>query len=436
MLANCTWVHIGMQLLSVSRITHAYFLCMFSCAYFLCNMSSFTTSLCCGYSPHMCALYIRIDIHGLLENVTSARHFHEAPSAGQGDQMELYAPFLRLLDNPSWPVREKACRVLTKLLSQRPNKNALSAVTDDKAAPAAAGKVTVPHVPLGIFLNWSIGEFRLPSHTRSVDVTVAALAVLLREKAVRLAFVSSGGVALLEPLLNASQPQNIQLLYTATLCVWELSFEPSVVASAGRSLIKGLLEMARGVTKEKVVRVAVLALKNILQREEFLTEAVDMELLRMVRMLRLQAWSDEDLLEALEALEELLTNTIKVLSSFESYKRELMSGTLNPNTSSHKDEAFWKENILKFEVEDFQVVRVLVKLLETSNDPGTLACACHDLGQFVQHHARGREVLQETGGKAAVMKLMAHSDEQVRKKALLAVQKLMLSSKFSSFMAG
>jgi V-type H+-transporting ATPase subunit H len=43
-----------------------------------------------------------------------------------------------------------------------------------------------------------------------------------------------------------------------------------------------------------------------------------------------------------------------VLSSFEQYKAEVLSGGLDW-TPMHKDASFWRENIGKFEENDFQV---------------------------------------------------------------------------------
>jgi V-ATPase subunit H len=38
----------------------------------------------------------------------------------------------------------------------------------------------------------------------------------------------------------------------------------------------------------------------------------------------------------------------------------------------------------------FQVLRVLLKLLETSRDAKTLAVGCHDLGCFITHYPAGK----------------------------------------------
>lgn len=62
----------------------------------------------------------------------------------------------------------------------------------------------------------------------------------------------------------------------------------------------------------------------------------------------------QDLTQALDALEASLQVSIKQLSSFDKYKQEVLSGNLDW-TPMHKDVLFWKENISKFEDNDFQV---------------------------------------------------------------------------------
>jgi len=51
--------------------------------------------------------------------------------------------------------------------------------------------------------------------------------------------------------------------------------------------------------------------------------------------------------------------------------------------------------------------------------------ACHDLGEFATHYPAGRFLVQDIGGKEHAMRLMVHADGEVRKQALLCVQKLL-----------
>merc|ERR1712077_117675 len=70
--------------------------------------------------------------------------------------------------------------------------------------------------------------------------------------------------------------------------------------------------------------------------------------------------------------------------------------------------------------------KILIQLLQTSNDPLILSVACFDLGEYVRHYPRGKHVLEQLHGKSMVMSLLSHKDHNVRYEALLAVQKLMV----------
>lgn len=65
----------------------------------------------------------------------------------------------------------------------------------------------------------------------------------------------------------------------------------------------------------------------------------------------------QDLLDALNQLEQGLKENIKKLSSFEKYKQEVLLGHLDWSPM-HKDPIFWRENINNFEENDFQVILV------------------------------------------------------------------------------
>jgi hypothetical protein len=147
---------------------------------------------------------------------------------------------------------------------------------------------------------------------------------------------------------------------------------------------------------------------------------------------------------------------------------------------------------------NLQVLRVLLKLLETSREPKTLAVGCHDLGSFITHYPAGKglvtgaplcssayswnpcatdkrlqagcatEMMPSTfkmpcllwadtvrplhcgvvflrrvlcplvcadlGGKDAVLRLVGHEDPGVQKQALLASQKVLLSKSKADYL--
>ncbi|ERN17435.1 hypothetical protein AMTR_s00037p00233030 [Amborella trichopoda] len=140
-----------------------------------------------------------------------------------------------------------------------------------------------------------------------------------------------------------------------------------------------------------------------------------------------------DLLDALNQLEEGLKDNIKKLCSFDKYEQEVLLGHLDWSPM-HRDPVFWRENITNFEENDFQIVRVLLTILDTSTDPRALAVACYDLSQFIQYHPAGRGILSDLKAKDWVMKLMNHENPEVIKNALLGIQRLFLGAKYASFL--
>jgi len=81
-----------------------------------------------------------------------------------------------------------------------------------------------------------------------------------------------------------------------------------------------------------------------------------------------------------------------------------------------------------------QILRVLITILDTANDPKSLAIACSDLSQFIHHHPSGRFIVNDLEAKQRVMKLMNHENAEVTKNALLCIQRLFLGAKYASFL--
>ncbi|EFJ36565.1 hypothetical protein SELMODRAFT_141399 [Selaginella moellendorffii] len=343
---------------------------------------------------------------------------------------EIYRPFLSLLSRKNWFLQEKACKILTVLISARPRQQAVE--VSQKPGPSK----NVLQDVLQKLVSWLCIQLRHPSHpSRAIPTAVSSLATLLRDHGVKSMFVQLEGVKLLTPLISpATTQQYIQLLYEATLCMWLLSFYSLAVdAIAATRALPRLVEVARTSSKEKVVRVVILTLRNLLTKGTFARDMVELGMPKIIQNLKMQAWSDEDLTEALNFMEETLKKNLKLLSSFEKYKQEVLSGNLDW-TPMHKDPLFWKENIKKFEENDFQVLRILVTILDNSRDPRTQAVACQDIAQFIQFHPAGRGIVLDMRAKDRVMRLMNHDNSEVRKEALICVQKLLLNAKYASFM--
>ncbi|XP_072997579.1 probable V-type proton ATPase subunit H [Typha latifolia] len=365
----------------------------------------------------------------LTANPKRARIFHDK-SLGE----DTYEPFLRLLWKGNWFIQEKSCKILSLIVSVRPNVQ--NGMTPNGESSYSKSKSTSIDDVLKGLVEWLCSQLKNPSHpNRSVPTAINCLATLLRELSVRSSFVQADGVKLLIPLISpASTQQSIQLLYETCLCVWLLSYyDAAVDYLATTRVMPRLVEVVKGSTKEKVVRVVVLTFRNMLPKGAFAAQMIDLGLPQIVQNLKVQAWSDEDLLDALNQLEGGLKENIKRLSSFEKYKQEVLLGHLDWSPM-HKDPGFWRENITNFEENDFQILHVLMTILDASSDPTALAVACYDISQFIQYHPAGRIVVSNLKAKERVMKLMNHENTEVRKNALLCVQRLFLGTKYASLL--
>jgi len=366
----------------------------------------------------------------LTANPKRARLFHDNALADD----DTYEPFLRLLRKGNWFVQEKSCKILALIVSVRP-KNQSGVASNGETSNEKKPFTSIDDVLIGL-VKWLCEQLKKPSHpTRGVPTAINCLSTLLKEPVVRSSFVQADGVKLLVPLIcPASTQQSIQLLYETCLCIWLLSYyEPAIEYLATSRTLPRLIEVVKSSTKEKVVRVVVLTLKNLMSKGTLGAQMVDLQLPQVVQSLKAQAWSDEDLLDALNSLEEGLKDNIKKLSSFDKYKQEVLLGNLDWSPM-HKDPIFWRENITNFEEHDFQILRVLLTILDSSNDPRTLAVACFDISQFIQVHPAGRIIVTDLKAKERVMKLMNHESAEVTKNALLCIQRLFLGAKYASFL--
>ncbi|GMI78935.1 hypothetical protein like AT3G42050 [Hibiscus trionum] len=341
---------------------------------------------------------------------------------------------LRLLWKGNWFIQEKSCKILSLILSARP-KTQDGVVANGEASNSKTKLSTIDDV-LKELVEWLCTQLKKPSHpSRGIPTAINCLAALLKEPVVRSSFVQADGVKLLIPLIcPASTQQSIQLLYETCLCVWLLSYyEPAIEYLATSRALPRLVDVVRSSTKEKVVRVIVLTFRNLLSKGTFGAQMVDLGLPHIVQSLKAQAWSDEDLLETLNQLEDGMKDNIKKLSSFDKYKQEVLLGHLDWSPM-HKDPQFWRDNITCFEENDFQILRVLITIMDSSTDPRALAVACFDLSQFIQHHPAGRVIVNDLKAKERVMKLMNHESAEVTKNALLCIQRLFLGAKYASFL--
>lgn len=57
----------------------------------------------------------------------------------------------------------------------------------------------------------------------------------------------------------------------------------------------------------------------------------------------------------------------------------------------HKSAKFWRENALRLNEKNYDLLRTLIHFLEVSKDPLVLAVASYDIGEYVRHNPRGKQ---------------------------------------------
>ncbi|GFR39893.1 hypothetical protein Agub_g398 [Astrephomene gubernaculifera] len=410
-------------------------------------VEAFMTVLKNVTQPDTVQYVLALLIQMLQENPTRARLFHQQSDQHLSAQPDPYTVLERLLQRQDdWWSQDKACKLLTIVIESRPRKAlgvANGAGTSDGSAYAAAVDPAETHISL--FLDWLVSQLNNRANLAKnpptvINTSISCLAALLKERGARQLFLRAGGLQVLPGVMQRAKdsPTSSQLLYETCLCVWQMTFlRPAAELMAGVGLVKLLVEVCRVAQKEKVFRMALAALRNLLGFEDLglASDMVEAGLNKVVITRQLQSWGDEDVVEMLGYVDEKLKEGIVIVSNFDKYKKEVMSGQLEWSPM-HSSDLFWRENVDKFEERDFQVLRVLLKIIETSRDVKTLAVGCHDLGQFIIHHPQGRYIVNDLRGKELVMRLLSHSDEEVQKQALLCVQKLMLSKDKLDFLKG
>eukprot|EP01113_Clastostelium_recurvatum_P038041 TRINITY_DN562_c0_g1_i1.p1 TRINITY_DN562_c0_g1~~TRINITY_DN562_c0_g1_i1.p1 ORF type:complete len:449 (+),score=156.41 TRINITY_DN562_c0_g1_i1:47-1393(+) len=316
-----------------------------------------------------------------------------------------YPAFIRLLPRweRDWYISKLTCTILARLLARDPSPSP-------------------EHVTATV--HWLIEQLR-KGNVLDVHVATSSLQILLQKDAFRPILVGEGGLPLLVGLLHQA---NLQVLYETIYSLWLLTYNQEVAAQVADSrLIPSVVETLKTVSKEKIVRLCLSTLRNLLDKPRNNEQMIDAGLMRMLNILSNKKWGDEDIIDDLKTLNESLAKNIVVMSSFDTYKKEILSGRLEWSPV-HKSDRFWRENNGKLEDNDYQLLLMLKDILTSggAGNPQNLAIACFDLGEFARYHPRGRVVLQRLDIKMEIMRLMTHENPEVKKEALYAIQKMMV----------
>ena len=333
-------------------------------------------------------------------------------------------PLLKLLTRSTAFIVEKAATLIAKIVSAPPPADAPEAVA------------TALDLHLSSFAQWVTAALKevSPAEAAESPKTAAAMSglqALVATQRGRTAALEAEALLPLSMLITASSMSNssstVQLLYQSLFSLWSLSYSPEAaleMASSRVGLIAKLVDIVKSTPKEKVVRVGLSTLRNLLGSGSASNDMVVFGLMPVLEAMQARKFADEDIPDDVEFLHNTLHVNLLGLTSWDVYKTELESGKLEWSPS-HKSENFWKDNYKAFEGGGCASVKQLVALL-SSEDPQVLAIACNDIAEFIKYHPEGRRLMTTYGAKPLAMQVMRHTDPTVQKYALTCVQRLMV----------
>ncbi|GMM52955.1 H(+)-transporting V1 sector ATPase subunit H [Starmerella bacillaris] len=256
------------------------------------------------------------------------------------------------------------------------------------------------------------------------DLGAQLLATVLQNNASRVPFRKYEQRAVPE-LGRLALTAPLQLQYSSLLVLWILSFDKH----AGNrylnqfNIVPTLLDVAQRGVKEKIVRLCIATLANLVRLipQAAIPVIIAEGAMTNGKVLPDRKWNDEELQSDLDYLNTTLVEAFDSMTTFEEYLAELQAHKLRWSPV-HRNRAFWMENIDEFRKDDWAVLKRLVALALQSKDNVTLAVACHDIAAIVHQNSDAVQVISRAGGKVRIMELIGDSDNDVRYEALRASQ--------------
>jgi len=329
----------------------------------------------------------RVEIFGLL-----ARKNRES----------VFSPFLNMLNRPDSFTINQTSRIIAKL--------------------ACWSKELMESRDRQYYLNWLKEQLKIPSN-EYLQTVARCLQMMLRIKEYRHTFVELDGVSAIVTTLSGKV--GFQIQYQLTFCIWVMSFDPVVadkISKTNTNVIPMLSDILSESVKEKVTRIILATFRNLFEKpteRDYKTDnalaMVQCKVLKQLQLLEGRKIEDQDLVDDIQFLNDTLQASVQDLSSFDEYSSEVKSGRLEWSPV-HKSEKFWHENASRINEKNFELLKILVRLLETSRDPLILSVAAHDIGEYVRHYPRGKNVVEQLGGKQLVMTMLSHEDPNVHTK--------------------
>lgn len=309
--------------------------------------------------------------------------------------------------------------------------------------------------PLQALLSWISSQLQSSSGA-SVSLVTPTLTALVNCSEARYMFASSGGIGYIARHLRTKQGgaqrmkgsgASVQQLYELCFAIWSMTYECndsySIRAAFARDgAVKSLCDLVKLAPREKVVRVALAALRNLaeclpespspagkkdINGATFLNEMIGCGLMKSVDLMKERTWTDVDIVDDIKALNKLLHDNFKEMSRWDLYENEVMSGNLEFGIL-HTDK-FFKQNckLLEGKEGNFKLLKRLI-VLTTSDDEEVASVACFDIGEFVRHYPNGKMIAKQLGAKDAIMRLIEHENIDLQQQALHCVSKMLVQN--------
>jgi len=385
--------------------------------------------------------YILVLVDDMIqEDRTRVEIFHEYASK---TRESVWGPFLNLLNRQDGFITNMTSRIIAKIacwsntsMERSDLHFYLTWLKDQLKMQSEALPSRKASKDVVLLNNIDLGSFGIEdvvdeiSNNEFIQSVGRCLQMMLRIDEYRFAFVSVDGISTLLSVLSGRV--NFQVQYQLIFCLWVLTFNPLLAEKMNKfNVIPILADILSDSVKEKVTRIILAVFRNLIEKPEDAQVAkehciamVQCKVLKQLAILEQRKSDDEDVADDVGFLTEKLQASVQDLSSFDEYATEVKSGRLEWSPV-HKSK-FWRENAQRLNEKNYELLRILIHLLETSKDALVLSVASFDIGEYVRHYPRGKHVIEQLGGKQLVMQLLSHEDPNVRYEALLAVQKLMV----------
>ena len=275
--------------------------------------------------------YVVILIDSMIaQDPATAHHFHALlhPSTAGGDTagaIDPYTPFLRILQSSEQKqsseqsyhpyVLKKAALILAAVLS-----------TADSSEPKTAEATRQ-------FIRHLVSKLNSSSATtasRDVSVALNALKYLLQNNSNQQLFKDNQGIAAVSSLLSKEQlALNAQLCYQVGFIVWLLSYHRDIgheLMDGG--IVKRLVTLLKSVSMEKVIRIVVSVLVNLIRLNDHAVneQLIGLNVLPLMETLSKRKFKDSDIVPDMEEIIGQLNDTIARLSNYDLYHSEVLSG--------------------------------------------------------------------------------------------------------------